>query len=130
MSPSKRKTEASDEEESKKIKVHDSSELKTKICKDLDESNDHMIGLVVDQLGFPASTELFGKALEMHQSEEGVLLADGSGKKTAGGIFFQLARDSMGRSDFNRLSKLNCKHRRSVKKSKSDTEETKESNEN
>lgn len=49
---------------------------------------------VVDELGGPACVELLRRTLEV-ESQGGMMTADGSRRRTRGGVFFFLAKQSM-----------------------------------
>lgn len=88
------------------------------ICKDLEETNKHLIKLIYDDIGLEAFKELHEKTLEIEKNG-GFMTADKKRRKTKGGVFFQLARDKIGKAKFSDYCKRNYQARKKQKTDKS-----------
>mmetsp|Transcript_22530 Transcript_22530/g.44273 ORF Transcript_22530/g.44273 Transcript_22530/m.44273 type:complete len:162 (-) Transcript_22530:230-715(-) len=92
------------------------SAITKKVCEELKEENELLVELIVEQLGAEEAEKLLAKAQEVEKSEEGIKTADGSRRKTPGGVYFHLAKDAIGAGKFNVLTARVRKQRKLEKK--------------
>mmetsp|Transcript_16376 Transcript_16376/g.20250 ORF Transcript_16376/g.20250 Transcript_16376/m.20250 type:complete len:148 (-) Transcript_16376:811-1254(-) len=88
-----------------------------KLCEELQEENKHLFSLVYKKIGSEEFQKLLEKTKEVEKGE-GIKTADGSRKKTPGGVFLHLARDKVGKSEFSKICNLNQKEKKRLKKLK------------
>jgi phosphorylated adapter RNA export protein len=85
------------------------------ISEKLDEANVVFVEMLIRRMGLEKGQELLDKTLELEKGE-GITTADGSRRKSPGGVFLHLAKDEVGKSVFNGLSNRLHKKRKQEKK--------------
>ncbi|KAJ1454077.1 PHAX RNA-binding domain-containing protein [Pelagophyceae sp. CCMP2097] len=100
----------------------------TKAAKSLKERNTHLMKASVVAIGLEAARRLVAATVRV-QRAGGMLTADGARKRTAGGVFFELLKGEMPKSEFNKLMaqdkrrKMKDKERRDAEREKRQREE-------
>mmetsp|Transcript_6258 Transcript_6258/g.7186 ORF Transcript_6258/g.7186 Transcript_6258/m.7186 type:complete len:268 (+) Transcript_6258:53-856(+) len=89
-------------------------------CTELNENNKELVAQIHKRVGSDKFADLVKETLSIEASE-GMKTADGSRRRTPGGVFMYLASNEIGKSDFNRMCSANRKAKRKLKQKPSDS---------
>mmetsp|Transcript_3831 Transcript_3831/g.4291 ORF Transcript_3831/g.4291 Transcript_3831/m.4291 type:complete len:180 (+) Transcript_3831:262-801(+) len=101
-------SEYSEEDDSSDIDDEGEStldELAVRICKDLKEDNRTLVDLLLNEIGdYNTGMMLYKQTLRLEKGK-GVMTADGSRRRTPGGVFMHLCANRVGHKRYKELNK-------------------------